>query len=59
LVNNLKTVSSRYLKKEFPERFSRFYWKDALWSGSYFISSCGGAWIIPPLFTPASKMASA
>jgi len=42
LINNLKTVSSRYLKKEFPERFSRFYWKDALWSGSYFISSCGG-----------------
>jgi len=32
LVNNLKTVSSRYLN----------YWKDALWSGSYFISSCGG-----------------
>lgn len=42
LVNNLKTVSSRYLKKEFPNRFSQFYWKDALWSGSYFISSCGG-----------------
>ncbi len=42
LVNNLKTVSSRYLKKEFPERFSQFYWKNALWSGSYFISSCGG-----------------
>lgn len=42
LVNNLKTVTSRYLKKEFPDRFSQFYWKNALWSGSYFISSCGG-----------------
>ena len=42
LVNNLKTVSSRYLKQEFPDRFSQFYWKDALWSDSYFISSCGG-----------------
>ncbi len=42
LVNNLKTVTSRQLKKEFPERFEQFYWKDALWSGSYFISSCGG-----------------
>ena len=42
LVNNLKTVSSRYLKKEFKERFEQFYWSDALWSGSYFISSCGG-----------------
>jgi putative transposase len=42
LVNNLKTVSSRYLKKEFEERFKQFYWKDALWNGSYFIASCGG-----------------
>lgn len=42
LVNNLKTVSSRYLKKEFRERFQQFYWKDALWNGSYFIASCGG-----------------
>ncbi len=42
LVNNLKTVSSRYLKKEFKERFEQYYWKDALWSGSYYISSCGG-----------------
>jgi putative transposase len=42
LVNNLKTVSSRYLKKDFSDRFAQFYWKDALWSSSYFISSCGG-----------------
>jgi putative transposase len=45
LVNNLKTVSSRYLKKEFQERFEKYYWKDALWSGSYYISSCGGVTI--------------
>ncbi len=45
LVNNLKTVSSRYLKKEFSERFLEFYWKDSLWSSSYFISSCGGVTI--------------
>lgn len=37
LVNNLKTVSSRYLKKEFD-----FLGKNALWNGSYFIASCGG-----------------
>jgi putative transposase len=42
LVNNLKTVTSRYLKKEFKERFEQYYWKDALWSGSYYISSCDG-----------------
>ncbi len=45
LVNNLKTVTSRYLKKEFKERFEQYYWKDALWSGSYYISSCGGVTI--------------
>lgn len=45
LVNNLKTVSSRYLKKEFKERFEQYYCKDALWSGSYYISSCGGVTI--------------
>lgn len=42
LVNNLKTVSSRYLKKEFKSRFEQFYWKEALWNGSYFVASCGG-----------------
>lgn len=42
LVNNIKTVSSRYLKKEFRDRFEKYYGKDALWSGSYYISSCGG-----------------
>lgn len=45
LVNNLKTVSSRYLKKEFKERFEQYYGQDALWSGSYYISSCGGVTI--------------
>ena len=45
LVNNIKTVSSRYLKKEFKGRFEQYYWKDALWSGSYYISSCGGVTI--------------
>ena len=45
LINNLKTVSSRYLKKEFQERCEKFYGKDALWSGSYYISSCGGVTI--------------
>ncbi len=42
LVNNLKTVSSRYLRKEFPTRTNKFFWKDVLWNGSYFVASCGG-----------------
>lgn len=41
-INNLKTVTSRYLRKEFPETVNRFYHKDVLWNGSYFIASCGG-----------------
>jgi len=42
LVNSLKGVSSRLLRKEFPE-LERFFWKGGLWSPSYFIASCGGA----------------
>ena len=42
LVNSLKGVSARLLRKEFPE-LERFFWKGGLWSPSYFIASCGGA----------------
>jgi putative transposase len=42
LVNSLKGVSSRLLKKEHPELLKR-YWKGTLWTPSYFAASCGGA----------------
>lgn len=42
LVNSLKGVSSRMLRKERPD-IERRYWKGVLWSPSYFASSCGGA----------------
>lgn len=42
LINSLKGVSSRLLKKARPEIEKR-YWKGALWSPSYFSGSCGGA----------------
>lgn len=42
LVNSLKGVSSRLLRKERPDIEKR-YWKGALWSPSYFAASCGGA----------------
>ena len=42
LVNSLKGVSSRLLRKERPDLRKR-YWKNVLWSPSYFASSCGGA----------------
>ncbi|MFM2344588.1 MAG: hypothetical protein RLZZ210_1199 [Pseudomonadota bacterium] len=41
LVNSLKGVSSRMLKKQFPN-LGQFYFKGALWTPSYFASSCGG-----------------
>ncbi len=42
LVNSLKGVSSRLLRKERPDIQNR-YWNGVLWSPSYFASSCGGA----------------
>ncbi|MHB8355507.1 MAG: IS200/IS605 family transposase [Vulcanimicrobiaceae bacterium] len=42
LVNSLKGVSSRLLRKQFPVVVKR-YWKSVLWSPSYFAASCGGA----------------
>ena len=42
-VNNLKTTSSRLLRKEFAEKVKRVYRKGVFWSRSYCIISCGGA----------------
>lgn len=41
--NNLKTVSSRLIRKEFPEHCARFYRKPVFWKIGYFVSSTGGA----------------
>jgi len=40
-INNLKTVSSRYLRKEFVAEVEKVYWKDVFWTNGYFIVSCG------------------
>ena len=43
LVNSLKGVSSRLIrKKDYPSIQSKL-WGNALWSPSYFAGSCGGA----------------
>lgn len=42
MVNSLKGTSSRRLRTERPDIKDR-YWKDILWSPSYFASSCGRA----------------
>lgn len=43
LVNSLKGVSSRLLRHGRPDIAQRYYYKGALWTPSYFASSCGGA----------------
>ncbi|GIW37826.1 MAG: hypothetical protein KatS3mg074_224 [Meiothermus sp.] len=42
-VNNLKTVTSRALRKKHAQHLSKFYRKAVLWSGSYAIMTAGGA----------------
>ena len=41
-VNNLKTVSSIYIRKEFVTEVQQFYSKPVFWHSAYFIASCGG-----------------
>jgi putative transposase len=43
VVNNLKTVSSRLLRKWNEAGLGRFYCDRELWSRSYFLGSVGGA----------------
>lgn len=43
LVNTLKTISSRLIRKEFADHVSQFYWKPVFWTGAYCAISAGGA----------------
>ncbi len=43
LVNSLKGVSSRLLRKKKHESIERALWGGSLWSPSYFAGACGGA----------------
>lgn len=43
LIANLKTVSSRLIRRDFPYLPSKyFYNKPYFWTGAYFVASCGG-----------------
>ncbi len=42
IVNSLKGASSRVLRKKHPE-VEEHYYKNTLWSPSYFAASCEGA----------------
>ena len=43
LVNSLKGVSARLLRKEYDAHVLRYLWGGHFWSGSYFAGTCGGA----------------
>lgn len=42
-VNNLKTTTSRLIRKEFATEINKVYRKPVLWSRSYCATTCGGA----------------
>lgn len=43
LIANLKTVSSRLIRRDYPEISDQyFYGKSHFWTGAYFVASCGG-----------------
>lgn len=45
IINSFKTVSSRYVRKDFPRELAPFYWKPYFWSQSYMVLTTGGATI--------------
>lgn len=46
LIANLKATSSKTMWRNYPEYLKKQYWKKrVLWTGSYFVASCGGVTI--------------
>ncbi len=43
LVNSLKGVSARYLRKEYDSHIRKYLWDRHFWSRSYYAGSTGGA----------------
>jgi putative transposase len=43
VVNSLKTVTSRLIRKKHAVYLGKFYWKPFFWEQSYFIVTTGGA----------------
>lgn len=43
LVNNLKSTSSRLIRKQYARHLRRYYWKPVFWSASYCMLTTGGA----------------
>ncbi|MEA5501146.1 IS200/IS605 family transposase [Limnoraphis robusta Tam1] len=45
LIANLKATASKTLWREFETELAQTYGKRVLWTGSYFVASCGGVTI--------------
>ncbi|MBK9038134.1 MAG: IS200/IS605 family transposase [Bdellovibrionales bacterium] len=43
LINNLKTVTSRLIRKKFPAHLKKYYSKPVFWTRAYCLISTGGA----------------
>jgi putative transposase len=41
-VGNLKTLRSRYIRKEYAEHLKTFFWKARFWNNAYVVVSAGG-----------------
>ncbi len=41
-VNNLKTVTSRLIRKEFSDHLAKFYYKPVMWTRAYCLITAGG-----------------
>lgn len=41
-IGNMKTVSSRYIRKEFADHLRKFFWKARFWNSAYGVVSAGG-----------------
>lgn len=45
IINSFKTVSSRYIRKEFQRELAFYFWKPYFWIRSYMVLTTGGATI--------------
>ena len=43
LINNLKSASSKRLRRQFAEHIKKFYWKPVFWHRAYYVGSVGDA----------------
>jgi putative transposase len=41
LIGNLKSISSRHLRKDYEGEIKKYLWKDAFWHRAYYVGSIG------------------